>query len=198
MDIFKLIKERRAIRKYKNKPIPERLIDKIVQAGIWGPSVPAFLKIQPWKFIVVSNKKVKNKISNIILRESKKSGAGVNILLHSAADMIESAPTVILVYNSDEMEKIKNKYKLIYSKFSTIIKAAELSAISAAVQNMILVAESLGIGSCWLDTPLLCENEINDLVKTKLKLFAVLPFGYSSEKGKRSPRKPITEALNYI
>lgn len=158
MDILQIIKRRRSIRKYKNKPIPKKILDKIIEAGIWGPSVPSFLRIQPWKFVVISNKKIKNKISLAMLQKSRESGAGVNILMHTASNIINSAPVITMIYNSGDMLKIKNKFKQLYKSFSDVIIKAELSAISAAIQNMILAADSLGIGSCWLDTPLFAKR----------------------------------------
>lgn len=198
MDILKLIKDRRTIRRYKNKPIPKKILDKIIEAGVWGPSVPSFLRVQPWKFVVVENKRLKDKICKVIAEKAKKSGAGVNILVHSAANIISSAPVAVLIYNSGDMDKFKDKFKVVYSKFEKVIKKAELSAISASIQNMILEAENLGVGSCWLDTPLFCAEEINRIAGVKLELTAVLTLGYSAEEGKRSPRKPLSEAVKHI
>ena len=198
MDILEIIKERRTIRRYKNTPIPKRLIDKIIEAGVWGPSVPSFLQIQPWKFIVVTDKNLIKTVSNIILKKSKKSGIGINIMLHSATNIIGDASALIVIYNSKELEKIKYRFKEIYSRFAKIIRTAQLSAISAAIQNMILTAESLGIGSCWLDTPLFCKKEINKFFKVNDELVAILTLGYPREKGKRSARKPISETVKFI
>ncbi|MCU0651985.1 MAG: nitroreductase family protein [Candidatus Omnitrophica bacterium] len=198
MDILKLIKTRRTIRRYKNKPIPQKILDKIIEAGIWGPSVPSFLRIQPWRFIVITKKTTIKKISEIALARSKKLGAGANILLSAGSRIIACAPAVILIYNSGDLAKLKNKYKAAYNNFGEIIPRAELSAISAAIQNMILAAEALGIGSCWLDTPLFSKNEINKLLGVKDDLIAVLTLGYADEEGRRSPRKPLTEAIKYI
>lgn len=199
MDILKLIKKRKTIRKYQDRPIPKRILNKIIEAGIWGPSVPSFLKIQPWKFIVITDKTVIKEFASVILKKSKKSKAGVNIMLHSAANIIGGASAVIMIYNSKELERIKEKFKEIYLKFAKIINTAQLSAISAAIQNMILVAENLGIGSCWLDTPLFCEKEIGKLLNVKEDgLIAVLTLGYPAEQGKRSPRKPLSETVTYF
>ena len=90
------------------------------------------------------------------------------------------------------------RYKELYSKYSKLIKMAQSSAISAAIQNMILSAEALGVGSCWLDTPLFCEKQINNYLGRKENLCAVLSLGYSNQKGSRSKRKPMTEAVEYV
>ena len=202
MDILKLIKNRKSIRRYKTKPLSKQIIKKIIEAGIWGPSVPSFLmQSQPWKFIVVKNKEIKDEIVRILDNKAKKSKAGVNIMLSSAKNIINNASIIIAIYNTKKLEKLmKEKFKAIYSRFSFLIKKAELSAISAAIQNMILVAESLGVGSCWLDTPLFCKREINKLLKVKdgEELVAILTLGYPAEKGKRSKRKPLFETVRFI
>ena len=137
IDILKLIKQRCAIRKYKKEPIKREITERIIEAGIWGPAIPSFLKIQPWKFVVIRDEKIKNKIGDILLKRANKAGIGVNILLKSAGDIINNASVVIIVYNSGDMKNIKKKYKEFYDKFSNIISKAELSAISAAMTRML-------------------------------------------------------------
>ena len=198
MDILELIKGRKTIRKYQGKPIPREIIDKIIEAGIWGPSVPSFLMIQPWRFVVIEDKKIKKEITEIILKKSKEIGAGANILLSSSGRIIDSAPIVIMIYNSGDLKKLESKYKVVYDKFGEIIPRAELSAISATIQNMILVAEGLGVSSCWLDTPLFCKDEINQLLKAEDELIAVLTLGYRAEEGKRCQRKPFSEMVSFV
>lgn len=197
MDILTLIKRRATVRKYQRRPIPKRILNKIIEAGIWGPSVPSFLRIQPWKFVVVTNKKTRAGLAKLIYAKARKSGVGVNILLSGAAKAIEGAAAVVVVYNSGEMGRLKSRYKELYLQFHEIILAAQLSAISAAIQNMVLVAESLGIGSCWLDTPLFCEKEISGLLGAKEDMVAILTLGYPAEQGRRSPRKPTNDAVDY-
>lgn len=199
LGILRLIKKRRSIRKYQDKPIPKKIIDKIIEAGIWGPSITTFyLRLQPWKFVVINNKDLINKTSEIVLKKSKSVGIGVNILLRSVATTINSASVIIFIYNSRDVKKIKEKYKELYIKFSKLAPSAELSAISASIQNMILVAEDLGIGSCWLDIPLFCCSELNKILNTNDKLISLLTLGYPAESGTRSKRKLRSEAIIYI
>jgi nitroreductase len=197
-DILTIIKERRTIRKYQDKPIPKEIIDKIIEAGIWGPSVPSFLQIQPWKFIVVTRKDKIEKIGKIVLQKAQKSEISVRIMLNTAANIIKGARALIIIYNSKDLDKLKDKFKTIYSKFDKIIKTAQLSAISAAIQNMILTAEAQGLGSCWLDTPLFCRKELQKFLNSKEDLAAVLTLGYPAEEGRRSLRKPFSETVEYI
>lgn len=62
MDIFELIKTRRSIRKFTDKPVPDEVIDRIIEAGIWAPSG---LNNQPWKFAVIKDSDLKKEVSSL-------------------------------------------------------------------------------------------------------------------------------------
>lgn len=193
MDILKLIKERRTVRKYKDKPVPQKIIDKIIEAGRWGPSI---VGIQPGKFVVVKNKRIIERLC-VILKEKHKtlSDIGGRFIFSRSIEAVSKANTLILIYDTRVFLKKAAKFGKLYIKFA---KLAEISAISASIQNMILTAENLGIGSCWLDTPVFCKKEINKLIRTNDTLIAILTLGYPAEKGIRTPRRSITETVKYL
>lgn len=70
-------------------------------------------------------------------------------------------------------------------------------AMGACIQNMLLEAHSLGLGSCWLGEILHRKKEAAAYVKVaaNLELMAVISLGFSAEKfknGKRQSLKSIT------
>ncbi|MFH1245786.1 MAG: nitroreductase family protein [Candidatus Omnitrophota bacterium] len=194
MNILRLIKKRRSSRRYENRPVSPKLINKIIEAGIWGPSLlaPGF---QPWIFILLREKTFIKEISNIMFEKAERMNILASRILRFSAYTIASAPVVILVYSSSVLSRFTGKIDKMFVRYA---RDAELAAISAAIQNMLLTAESIGIGSNWHDTPLFCEKEINQLLNVHNKLIAVLTFGVSSEGGRRSPRKPYIEAVKYL
>ena len=52
MEVFECIRRRRTIREYKKDPIPEDVLEKILQAGRWSPSSS---NSQPWHFVVIQD-----------------------------------------------------------------------------------------------------------------------------------------------
>lgn len=60
MDVLEAIKTRRSIRRYKKDPVPEEVIEKILEAGRWAPSAS---NAQPWDFIVFSDPEVKQQVT---------------------------------------------------------------------------------------------------------------------------------------
>jgi nitroreductase len=191
MEILELIKKRATVRKYKNKKIPTRIIDKIVEAGIWGPSIH---RIQPWKFVVVEKKYTLDKIKKLISGKLNKIGLP-SFIFYPTVTAIANAYLMIFVYNTGSFSTFSKKINRDYLKNA---KIAEISAISASIQNMILVAEGLGIGSCWLNLPLFCKKEISKFLRIKEELSAVLTFGYPEQKGNRTIRKPFSETVIFL
>lgn len=76
MDIFELIRTRRSIRKFTDKPVPDEVIDRIIGSGIWAPSG---MNNQPWKFAVIKNSELKKEMSG--LTRYSKIVAGANVLI---------------------------------------------------------------------------------------------------------------------
>jgi len=116
--VFAVIKERRSIRSYKHEKVPREMLEKILVAGTWAPS-PG--NVQSWRFIVVQKAEQ--------LRMLKLLSPGFS----------KQAPTAIVICSDQrDMQDIGGKLRL--------MDTAEETAM--AVQNMLLMAYSLGLGSC--------------------------------------------------
>jgi nitroreductase len=85
MDIFKLIKTRRSIRKFTDKPVSDEIINNIIEAGMWAPSG---LNNQPWKFAVIRETGLKSKISS--LTHYSKTVLSANVLIAVFLDRSQS------------------------------------------------------------------------------------------------------------
>ena len=57
---IELLKSRRSIRAYKPDPIPDKYIQKIIEAARWAPSGG---NSQPWEFVVIKRKDLKDRIA---------------------------------------------------------------------------------------------------------------------------------------
>lgn len=129
-EVLKVIRERRSTRMFKGEQIKDEELKEILDAGIYAPSAT---NKQPWHFTVIQNKEIIDSLSNGFKELAKKSDneyikrVGENEKFH----VFYNAPTVILV-SGDENNKM-----------------ADVDC-AAATENMLLAAESLGIGSCWV------------------------------------------------
>ena len=159
MDVYTTIKTRRAIRKFDDRPIDDKTLLKILEAGRLAPSSK---NSQPVRFIIVRNKDK--------LRELSK--------MTYTGDYLPDAPVAIAVITEEA-------------------KLADVDA-ARAVQNMVLQAWELGIGSVWITNFWEKGKEILGVPMTgKYRLITVIPFGYphpsvQKPRGKRL-RLPLEE-----
>jgi nitroreductase len=62
LDILRTIKSRRSIRKFSNAPVPEDLVEKVLDAGRWAPSG---LNNQPWRFAIIRDGAINDMFSRL-------------------------------------------------------------------------------------------------------------------------------------
>jgi nitroreductase len=161
--LLNFIKERRSIRAFQDKPIPEKEIEMILEAGRWAPSAS---NRQPWEFIVIKNKEILKKIA-------RATGYGWFIREASFAVAIVGKP------------RISGKWYVI-----------DTSLVS---MNMMLMAWSLGIGTCWIGS--MNKEKAKEILGLSQRdyLLTVLPFGYIHggipEPTYRNPLNKITREI---
>jgi len=63
MEALQAIKTRRSVRRYRKDPVPQEELDKILDTGRWAPSAS---NLQPWKFIVLSDFEVKERVAKLL------------------------------------------------------------------------------------------------------------------------------------
>lgn len=151
MDIFEAIQKRRSIRIYKQKPIPDEIITKILDAGRKAPSAG---NIHPEIFIVIREQEIKDKIASAALNQT----------------FISDAPVVIVA--CADVEKSESRYGMRGRNLYSIQDTA------AAVENMLLAAAALGIGTCWVGA--FNENKISEILDLpeNIRPLAIIPVGY--------------------
>lgn len=115
--------ERRSIRKYKDKDIAWGLIVHLIQAGQYAPSAG---NLQNWKFIVVRNQATRGKIADAC----------------HGQDWMKDAPAHIIIVGEP------GPAGQFYGARGETLYTSQSCA--AAIQNMMLVASELGIGTCWV------------------------------------------------
>ncbi len=170
MGILEVIKNRRSIRKFQKKEIPEAIIDKLIEALIWAPSAG---NLQSRKFYFVFDAKIKEKLVEAALGQN----------------FIAQAPLVVVGCTNDEItwrygERGKNLYSI--------------CDVSASIQNMMLLVHKEGLGTCWVGA--FDENAVIKILNLpkNLRPIAIIPVGYPAEKPSAPPRVSKTEATEFI
>jgi nitroreductase len=141
MDVLTAIKERRSCRKFHPDPVSDTEIEKILEAGNWAPS-PA--NQQPWEFVVITNTGIKERIfaESEVCKKKLFERSGWKWLAKFPIDFVKEAPVIIAVVGDPK----KSGADMFLDEGAG---RGYLEGCSAAVQNMMLAAHGLGLGSLW-------------------------------------------------
>lgn len=191
------IYDRRSIRKYKTDAVPRELIEEIVDAARMAPSAK---NRQPWKFIVLEGA-AKNEFTSAMCigleREMKritplpKSGFGLPDAKNTLRIM-EEAPVVIAVLNTNGKSPF-----LPVDNDARVSEICDSLSIGAAIQNMILRAQELGLGTLWIANTCFAYEELTACLGTEVQLVSAVALGYPDEAPGMRPRKKMGEILEF-
>lgn len=195
-DINNSIYKRRSIRKYKCDMLEKEKIEKILDAARVAPSGK---NRQPWKFIVYGGEEKKNILSEMrkgIKRELKEPLFKDSKRLLPDADntlrIMMNAPVVVFVINTNgksPMESIDMD-----ARFSEI---CDTLSIGAAIENMILAAQELGVGSLWIGNTCFAYRELSEYIGEEGQLIGAVAFGIADEEPEARPRKKLEDIVEY-
>lgn len=183
MEVIEAIKTRRSIRRYKPRPVKEEDIQTVLEAARWAPS---WRNTQCWRFVVVQDSEVKNKLADTL----RYATGGEN----PSAPAIRSAPVVIVA--CAELGKSG------YLKGETVTPATDkgdwfMFDVALAMQNLVLAAQSLGLGTVHVG--LFDAREAADVIGLPEGVVCVemTPLGYPDEEPQARPRKELSDFVFY-
>ena len=169
--LLEIMQNRRDVRghDFLDKDISDEDLEFILKAGISAPSVGYS---QPWKFIIIKDKKIKNEIFQNFEIENEKAKEifkSSKLYPHLKLEGIKETPLNIAVLYEQPKEDILG--------MTTMSKMGEYSVV-CAVQNMWLMARTLNIGLGWVS--ILDEQKVLKSIKAPKNhtLIAYLCLGY--------------------
>ena len=186
MNTREAIAARRSIRRFKPEPIPEEALQAILLAGTQAPSGK---NKQPWRFIVVQGE-ARAEMVDVMHQGIAKmvaQGEGVGSAEGSARIMAE-APVTVFVFNPAGLRPWLARS--IDQMFTDLV---DIQSIGAAIQNMLLAALDLGIGSLWICDVFYAYEELCDWLAQSGQMIAAVSFGYADESPHARPRRPVAQ-----
>ncbi|MBC7250883.1 MAG: nitroreductase family protein [Anaerolineae bacterium] len=165
--LLNLLKSRRSIRRYKPDPVPDEMVEQLLEAGRWAPSAS---NRQPWQFIVIRDETIRKQVAQ-----------------HAAYYFVrwahvEEAP-LLIVLCGDARSRV-------YRQFLH-------EDIGLAGAQIMLQARALGLGTCWiggLDRKAIAAIL---QVPEHLEVVGLLTVGFPAEDPPPPPRKPLAEIVHY-
>ena len=151
--LHETIRGRRSIRRYRPEPVPNSVIETVLEAAIWAPSAH---NRQPWRFAVIKQTEIKRVLAAEMgqslrtdLEEDGLSSDFIQRDIDRSYRRITQAPVVIVACMTIvEMDRYPDARR----SNSEITMAIQSTAMAG--QNLLLIAHALGLGSCWMCAPL--------------------------------------------
>lgn len=191
MNITEAIQTRRSIKIFKDiEPVSKKVVEQLLQAAIMAPN---HHHTEPWKFFVLQGDG-RLPLSRVLAEWAKtrvddpESEAGQKrIKKISGKPLI--APTAIVVALSPKQDSKKAIY------------IEDVSAVSAAVQNILLEAHGLGLGAIWKSGPAYYATPVKNYFKLtdEEEILGVIFVGESDMKKNPEPKRiPFEEKTVWI
>jgi len=183
MEVLEAIKGRRSIRRYKTTPVDDKTVELVLEAARWAPS---WKNNQCWRFIVVRDRVVRSRLADTLTSLSS-----TNV----ASEAIKEAPVLIVAcaelgksgYSSREPDRPATDKGEWY-----------MFDVALAMQNLVLVAHSLGLGTVHVG--LFDAKEAARIldVPDSFCVVSMTPLGYpDQEPGPAPRRKELSEIVFY-
>jgi nitroreductase len=201
-DIWEAMFTNRAIRYWQNKPVPRELLEKVVQSASKAPSGS---NTQPWVFIVVDEEEHLSALGaalkavfdgaeplqQIIAEGAKSEDKSQRLMLKGARNFftsLASAPAIIVPCLYKLSSPTPDPYSL---------EAG--SSIYLAVQNVLLSARALGLGTVMTTAQSLIRDPLHEILGIPEDAYpvAVIPVGYPDANFGPTRRKGVSEILRW-
>jgi nitroreductase len=188
MDLFDAIKNRRSIRRYKAVPVDDRKIEAILEAGRWSPS---WSNTQCCRFIVVRDPAVRAKIAESLMKIRLPDREIDN----PAAKALVTIPVLIVVCAETGKSGLKPGPGGGTGEFITDKGDWFMFDAALAVENMILAAHGLGLGTVIIGAfdAKKVEQELD--VPKGYRVVTFFPVGVPDQEAKIPPRKELSEIV---
>jgi F420 biosynthesis protein FbiB-like protein len=186
--VLDAIRERRSVRKYQARPVPQEAVEEVLVAAGWAPSAH---NAQPWRFIVLADASVKRELAEAMAESWAADMAkdGLNIEADKRKVSVErfaTAPVLILAcLTMDGMRKLSDL------KRQNSERDLAMQSLGAALQNLLLAVYTKGLGACWFSAPGFCKETVRKVLKIpdEIEPEALIAMGYPAEKPPVPPKK---------
>lgn len=168
MDVLRAIRQRRSVRKFKDRPIPRAARDALVEALRWAPSAG---NLQSRRFFFVEDEERKRNLARF--------AHGQNYIAEAPLAVVACA----------DRNRIRGEYGARGTSLYCLLDVA------ASVQNLLLAAEAKGLATCWIAA--FSEAKVRRLLDlpAHLRPVTIVPVGYADETPQPPPRLPPEEIV---
>jgi F420 biosynthesis protein FbiB-like protein len=196
LDLADIIRSRHSVRRYHQQPVPRELIEQVLEAARWAPSPHGRL---PWRFAVLTQPALRSRLADAMGDEWRRQlamdgqdAATIELRRRKSHERILRAPVIVVpcLYLAD-LDVYPDADR----------NAAEatmaIQSLGCAIQNMLLMAYSLGLDGGWMCAPLFCPDVVGGALDLDPALtpHALITLGYAAADPVRKDRLPLEQLV---
>ncbi len=192
METLQAIAARRSIRKFTTQEVPREAVEAVLQAALQAPSGK---NRQPWRFVVVAGAEKRAQMIQVMragIDASKAEGIPTGTAIMTARVM-EQAPVTVFVFNPTGQHPWTQ-----HSVEQTFLEAVDTQSIGAAIQNMLLAAQDMGLGTLWMCDVWSAYEQLAAWLGEPGQLVAAVAIGYPDEQPAARSRRPLSEVVRWF
>jgi nitroreductase len=212
-DLEHLIKTRRSVRRWQDKPVPEELLLKAVELASWAPNGG---NMQNWFFYLITRKEVIQAIADAVQQSvdlmcswPEAAEFGDTFKRYSQfSTFFRTAPAAVAVasapYQSPadrllEMRADRDPQARQMREWRRIADS-RIQSVAAAIAYLLLVFHRLGLGATWMTGPIQAAGAIQAIlgVKPGWEIVAFIPVGYPEGPVREQTRKAVSEITEVV
>jgi nitroreductase len=208
MDVFEAIETTRAVRRFTDEPVTDAEIARCLDAAVQGPSGG---NIQPWQFLVVTDPDVKRAVGDVYRRAyaryepavlkvrrpltSPEDEAAFQRTLAASRHLAEhlgEAPALVLVL-------MPNISMTLEDAEGPLDVGTPFASVYPAVQNFMLAARGLGIGTTLTTVYRIHQDEVRTIcgIPERYEIVALIPMGRPLGTFGRGRRRPAAQVTHW-
>jgi nitroreductase len=175
--LLELMSARRSVRAFKPDPVTDEAVRTVIEAARWAPSSA---NSQPWDIIIVRDQSTRERIQESVRRVVTriKELRDFPFLRTFTGRYLQEAPVQLVVCGDPRFQYVS----MMNGVDGQIELFALWGSVSMAIQNMLLAAHALGLGSVVFTN--FYPEEVKAILEVPdpLKVICILPLGYPVER----------------
>ena len=191
-NLLKIIQHRRSVRVYKSGKVTDRQLATILEAGRWAPSGA---NTQPWEIVVTRDRKKMKRIREIYDNEWKQRKREDPVNYKGLKKDYVGDVSVVLLMCADA----RTKQVYLTTRQPGDREKLFQASIANAVQQMMLAAASMNLGTVWVSVREEVEPELRELfqIPPELRLLWVVPIGRARSWPPAKPRRQVSAFTHF-
>ncbi len=195
--VLHLIRSRRSIRRYEERPVPAEILWELLEAARWAPSAH---NRQPWRFAVLVDAQRKRTLAEAmgerlrrdLLADGLPAGEVERQVTRSVARISQAPAAIVAFLSMADMDQYPDERRQFLERTMAV------QSVALAVQNMLLLAHAHGLGACWMCAPLFCPEVVRGVlnVPADWEAQALVTLGYPAETRVKE-RSPLTDMVRW-